>query len=345
MSKEPLVDQRIEQLIDANLDRGREGLRVIEEWCRFGLKNKELLVKLRDWRHQLGLNHQDSYKKARSPLSDPGIGLTHPSQEKRLAPLQVVAANCSRVQEAMRVLEEFTRTSNPLLSKVASDIRYGIYEVELKIFSCSDKEKRYKKLAKCKLCLITSPSQNLLETIEKGLNSGVRMVQYRTKEADDLTKLSEARRLIKLCRKHDALFIVNDRVDIALAVGADGVHLGQNDIPIQFARQLLGNEKLIGLSTHSLKELQLAEEAGCDYLGVGPVNKSQTKPGLNSQGIDVIREASSRAHLPWFAIGGINTTNIQELVTVGAKRIAVCAAIMTADDPSRATLELLEALQ
>ncbi len=345
MSEKPFLDQRIEQLIDANLDRGREGLRVIEEWCRFGQNNKELIIKIKGWRHQLGLHHHDCYKNARFSIPDPGIGLSHPSQIERSAPLQVVSANCARVQEAMRVIEEFSRRSNPSLSKIASEIRYGVYEVELQIIRTSNKEKRINLIEKCSLCLITSPSKSLNTTVEKALKAGLKMVQYRTKSSDDLTNLSEANELSRLCKIYDSLFIVNDRIDIALAVDADGVHLGQKDIPVQIARKILGSEKLIGSSIHCLKELRLAEENGCDYVGAGPVNKTQTKPNLEAKGIKYLSETCNSTYLPWFAIGGINNTNLQELISAGTKRVAVCTAIMNAKDPSRNTIELLEAFQ
>ena len=118
------------------------------------------------------------------------------------------------------------------------------------------------------MCLITDPKPELTKTIEKALNAGIRMVQYRCKNGTDLEKFAEAKELASLCKAHEALFIINDRLDLALAVNADGIHLGQNDFSTQTARSLLGSEKLIGRSTHSLKQLKKAELEGCDYLGV-----------------------------------------------------------------------------
>ena len=126
-----LSDPQVDRLIDANLDRAREGLRVVEDWCRFGLERDDLVITLKDWRQRLGRLHRDQYKQARSTATDGGAGLEHPAQLDRHSPRQVVAANCARVQEALRVLEEFTRGGDPLLASESAAIRYGLYDLEV----------------------------------------------------------------------------------------------------------------------------------------------------------------------------------------------------------------------
>ncbi len=345
MSIPPIEDKRVGQLIDANLDRAREGLRVVEEWCRFALEDKELVITLKDWRQQLGKHHLYQYKQCRALSKDQGIGLKHPLQDIRELPEEVITANCARVQEALRVLEEFTYKVNQNLAACSKEIRYGLYELELTILKTSLKSKRLQKLISCNLYLITSPKENITEIVEAALLSGVGIIQYRCKEGTDLERLTEAKNLSFICKKYQALFIINDRIDIALAVDADGVHLGQDDLPTSVARKLIGEELLIGKSTHSIEQLKQAASEGCDYLGLGPINSTQTKPGSNPIGLELLLEASNTIKLPWFAIGGINTSTISSILSSGASRVAVVGAIMNANDPSKATLKLLENFQ
>lgn len=341
----PIAALRVVQLIDANLDRAREGLRVVEDWCRFGLDRQDLVITLKDWRQQLGRHHLDSYKQARCTLTDQGLGLKHPAQQDRKAPSQIVSANCARVQEALRVLEEFARLPDPELATTAAAIRYGLYDLEVTLLKASDGANRRQQLHDCHLYLITSPTTDLVGTVNAGLEAGIGMVQYRRKDGSDLERLTEAKELAALCRKHGVLFIVNDRIDLAMAVDADGVHLGQDDLPTDVARSLIGHDRLLGRSTHCLEQLQKAEQEGCDYLGVGPINATATKPDREPVGITYVKEASKATQLPWFAIGGIDVSNLDAVREAGAQRVAVVRAIMSAADPRAASRELLEILK
>lgn len=335
----------MDQLIDANLDRAREGLRVIEEWCRFGLDRVDLVKELKNCRQLLGSHHLRKYKKSRSTETDQGLGLTHPSQKNRKESLQIVEANCARVQEALRVLEEFCRNSDEALAQTASQIRYRLYDLEVIILSESLKRQIHSKLFSSNLCLITSASPNLIEIAKGSLQAGLPMIQYRDKESTDAQRFHLAKELASLCRKHEALFIINDRIDLALAVEADGVHLGQEDLPTDIARNLLGTQSIVGRSTNCLRQLEIAESENCDYVGLGPINSTKTKPELKAIGVQYVQEASLASHLPCFAIGGINLSKIAELKQAGANRIAVSEAIMKAKDPSLATSKLLDAIQ
>ena len=130
MAGEMSLDQRVARLIDANLDRAREGLRVVEDWCRFGLERDDLVISLKDWRQRLGQLHRDRYKQARSTATDPAAGLDHPAQLDRHSPRHVVAANCARGQDALRVMEEYGRCSDPPLAAASAAIRYGLYDLK-----------------------------------------------------------------------------------------------------------------------------------------------------------------------------------------------------------------------
>ena len=340
----PLRDLRVARLIDANLDRAREGLRVVEDWCRFGLDRQDLVVTLKDWRQQLGALHHDSYKQARSTATDTGAGLSHPAQQQRTETQAVVAANCARVQEALRVLEEFARETHAELAHSAASIRYGLYDLEMTIQRAGRRQQRLSQLQTSHLYLITSPVEGLVQQVDAALQAGVTLVQYRAKEGHDRTRLEEARALAALCRRHQALFIVNDRIDLALLVDADGVHLGQDDLPTSEARSLIGAERLLGRSTHQLDQLLRAQQEGCDYVGVGPVFATATKPDRSARGLDWVREASRHATIPWYAIGGIDAARIAPVREAGATRVAVVRAIMEATDPLAASRELLATL-
>jgi thiamine-phosphate pyrophosphorylase len=176
------------------------------------------------------------------------------------------------------------------------------------------------------------------------IDAGVDVVQLRMKDAEATQVLETADRFARVCRDHDVPFIVNDRPDIAFAVPADGVHLGQDDLPPRIAREIVGPEMVIGRSTHSEADIEraIAEHAeGCaDYIAVGPINETPTKPGRPAVGLGLIEHAAATVDFPWFAIGGIDETNVARVVKAGATRIVVVRAITQADDPADAAKRL-----
>lgn len=170
------------------------------------------------------------------------------------------------------------------------------------------------------------------------------IVQLRMKAADDDAILARARRFASLCAEHGALLILNDRPDLVGPAGADGVHVGQDDLPVARAREIVGPGALIGLSTHSSQQVDGAAHAGVDYIGVGPVHETPTKPGRPAVGLELVRYAASRARVPFFAIGGIGTANIDAVRGAGARRVAVVRALTEATEPERVARELRAAL-
>ena len=344
------------RLLDANLDRAREGLRVLEDWCRFALDRPDLVARTKDLRQRLGRQHHERFKLARHSASDPAAGMAHPAQLERHDAMAVLAANGARVQEALRVLEEFGREEASELASEAAAIRYLVYDLEVDLIQASRLGPgRRELLRRCHLYLVTSPVADLEAVVAAALAAGVRLVQYRAKEPgapgpataaplDDQQRLQQARRLKSLCAQAGALFLVNDRIDIALAVEADGVHLGQGDLPPAVARRLLGPERLIGRSTHRLEQLQQAVSDGCDYVGVGPVNATPTKPGREPVGLASVTQATATSPIPCFAIGGIDSSNLAAVRAAGGDRVAVVRAITEAPDPAAATAALLAGL-
>lgn len=176
------------------------------------------------------------------------------------------------------------------------------------------------------------------------LRGGVDIVQLRMKNASDEEIVAAGRRFARACAAHGALFILNDRPDLVVAAGADGVHLGQDDTPPAEARAVVGPQRLLGLSTHSPEQLQAAMRGPLDYVAVGPVNETPTKPGRPAVGIELVRYAAAHAGVPFFAIGGINRANVQTVREAGGERIAVVRALTEASDPEVAARELREVL-
>ena len=232
-------DLRIYQIIDANLDRAREGLRVLEDWARFGLGKNDYVKRIKNFRQILGKNHLEIYKETRNYIEDRSKGLTHVEQFNRKIPAQIISSNAARVQEALRVIEEFSRLHNHELSKIASEIRYEIYTLEIDLLISSKCKRSEEILKENDLYVITDQKENLLETIEAILSVGVKIIQHRFKKGTDKENLQEAIQIKNLCNRYNALFIINDRVDIALASNADGIHLGQDDLDLKNAKKII----------------------------------------------------------------------------------------------------------
>ncbi|MEH1903172.1 MAG: thiamine phosphate synthase [Nostoc sp.] len=334
------IQQVVYRILDANLDRAREGLRIIEEWCRFGLNNAQLALECKRLRQEVAQWHTSELRAARDTPGDPGTELTHPQEEERASIKSVLQANFCRIEEALRVLEEYSKLYHPSMAKACKQMRYQVYTLESSLMGYQ----RHQLLWRSRLYFVTSPSETLLNTVEAALKGGLTLLQYRDKTADDSLRLEQARKIRQLCHIYGTLFIVNDRVDLALAVNADGVHLGQQDMPIAVARQLLGSQRLIGLSTTNKDEMQGAIAEGVDYIGVGPVYETPTKVGKAATGLEYVSYAAKNCPIPWFAIGGIDANNINDVIDAGAERVAVVRSLMQAEQPTLVTQYFLSQL-
>jgi thiamine-phosphate pyrophosphorylase len=199
---------------------------------------------------------------------------------------------------------------------------------------------RRERLADARLYLVCDERSE--EFLRAALRGGVDVVQLRMKQARDEEILAAARRFAPVCAAHGALFVLNDRPDLAADADADGVHVGQEDLSVAQARELVGPDRLVGLSTHSPAQVDGA--AGADYIGVGPVHATPTKPGRAAVGLGLIRYAKDHARIPFFAIGGIDPENIAAVRNAGAERVAVVRALTEARNPERAARDLRAAL-
>ncbi|MFR9801499.1 thiamine phosphate synthase [Pseudonocardia sp. RS010] len=215
-----------------------------------------------------------------------------------------------------------------------------------------DRETLLTRLADARLYLCTDARRDrgdLAEFADAALAGGVDVLQLRDKPSPAHAEPMEAKQelqalevLAEACATHDALLAVNDRADIALAAGADVLHLGQDDLPVEWARRVAGAEIVVGRSSHSAEEtLRAADEPGVDYFCVGPCWPTPTKPGRPAPGLDLVRRVAGRAPArPWFAIGGIDGDNLDEVLAAGATRIVVVRAITEAEDPEAAARAL-----
>ena len=213
---------------------------------------------------------------------------------------------------------------------------------------------RIDRLAAARLYLVcdsTPGERELSELLPAAIAGGVDIVQLRDKRLDDEQLLTAAHGARELCKRYGALFIVNDRPLIAHECGADGVHVGQDDMPVAQVRELVGPDLLIGLSTHATAEIDAVSAADTgpadtcpDYIGVGPVHATPTKLGRPAVGVELVRYAAAHASVPWFAIGGLNAHNVREVLAAGARRMCVLRAIANAANPERAAHELRKAL-
>ncbi len=195
------------------------------------------------------------------------------------------------------------------------------------------------------LVIEAEPHGGTAETLlEPALSAGVDLVQLREKGADDARVVAAGQEFRRICDRHGALLMVNDRPDLAVACGADGVHVGQEDAGVEEARRQVGHDAIVGLSTHSPTQLDAAAGSSCDYVAVGPVHATATKPEVPAVGLDLVRHAARHAPRPFFAIGGIDLENVEDVVDAGARRVAVVRAIRDAREPAAAVRGLRAAV-
>jgi thiamine-phosphate pyrophosphorylase len=334
----------IARIIDSNINRASEAARVLEDYARFALNDagmsrncKHIRHKLRELPTQLGVTRLAG----RDVVNDVGTAITTPSEYRRADANEVVTANARRLQESLRTLEEYSKTINASVAKSIEAMRYESYVVESALGTIRAGQDR---LLDVKLywlftgsaCRI-SPERAVHEAVE----GGVRMIQLREKSLSDEKLLAHARDMRKWTREAGVLFIVNDRPDIARLVDADGVHLGQDDLPPSAARSILGSKAIIGVSTHNIEQVRSAVCNGANYIGVGPTFPSSTKEFAEFAGLDFVRQVEEETALPAFVLGGVTADNLAQVVAASGRRIAVSAAISTSEYPREAARKLL----
>lgn len=347
MSASP-VDARVVRLLDASLNRASEGARVAEDYCRFVLGDGHLARLAKELRHGIaaaGAAVPASDRAAcRDTRGDVGTTISTPSEGRRDDAPAVCLANLHRLEEALRSLEEYGKTIEPALGARFERLRYGAYTLAKAIGVA---ERATARLAgACVYALVDggdSPAA-FAERLEALGDAGVDVAQLRDKRLADRELVEHARLLATICRRYGVISIVNDRADVAVAAGADGVHVGQEELSVADARAVVGPRRLVGVSTHSLDQARTAVLAGADYLGVGPTFLSGTKAFDTFPGLDLVRAVAAEIALPAFAIGGITPANAGEVAAAGLGRVAVSGALAVGN-PSATVQSLRAALQ
>ena len=283
----------IYRIIDANINRSSEALRVLEDWARYSKDDKEISEKLKKIRHSLNnmLSSCPNFVMSRESVYDVGRELENNSKRKSVR--DIIRANCKRLEESFRVLSEYGQLANIDVKSLENN-RYEIYTIEKELL----KNERILRLYNATLYLVTNKSNfksdiDFLKVIEKSIEGGIDIIQLREKDESETKILSLAKEIKKIISGTDVLFLINDRVDLALAADADGVHLGQDDLSVIEARKITREGFIIGLSTHSMEQGKNAVRAYgntplADYLGVGPVFPTPTKPDYKPAGLEYV---------------------------------------------------------
>ena len=332
------------RLLDANANRAREALRVLEDYARFVLDDAELCGSLKAIRHDLVTPLRDVLADAllhRDTPGDVGTRISTPGEANRADLAHVVTAAGKRLGEALRTIEESLKVIAPPHAREVESLRYRFYGLEQAIQRML--RPGAARFADVRLYVLITESCCRLpweRVAEAALQGGADCLQLREKDLESGELLRRAVRLRDLCRRHDALLIVNDRPDVAILSGADGVHVGQGDLPVRDVRKLVGREVLVGVSTHDLEQARQAVRGGADYIGVGPVFRSPTKPRDILPGLDYARQVAREVKLPAVAIAGITAENVDEVVSTGVRAVAVTSAVTQADDPRKAAERL-----
>jgi len=340
---------RVLRVLDAAVNRGREGLRVVEDYSRFVLDDRHLTDQLKRLRHELaalvGRIALGDRLAARETQADVGTSLWTDAEHRREDAAGVLAANFTRLQESLRSLEEFGKLIDPSLAGEFETLRYRSYTLQRAV---QITEASGNRLADARLYVLIDGRKTAEEFEELAstlVEAGVDVLQLRDKWLDDRQLYGRARLLRQITRRGRTLFVMNDRPDIAALVHADGVHVGQEELSVKDARTIVGPEALVGVSTHSIEEARRAVLDGANYIGVGPTFASETKEFDQLPGLPLLRAVAEEIRLPAFAIGGITPKNLPQVLAAGFTRIAVSRAVTAAADPAVAARTLSACLQ
>ena len=336
------------RIIDANFNRAREAFRVMEDYCRFALNSGVLSKRAKDLRHRLssavsGLDEARLLSSRDTP-GDVGIGQTTESTIGRTNLKDAFTAAGKRLPEALRVISEAIRPDERTIAEQIEQIRYAGYTLEKDIALFADTQGRFSKVRLYVIISSNLPS-DVFALAEKCIAGGADCIQLRAKGIEADKHFAIASEFVRICKEKGVLSIINDRVDIAVTTGADGVHLGQHDLPLEEARKIQITPLILGKSTHSLGEITGAIAEMPTYVSLGPVFTTPTKPGLKAVGLDYIKQALpilSDTGVNHVAIGGITADNIESVLRAGAKTIAVCSAVANVPDPTGACKKLKE---
>jgi thiamine-phosphate pyrophosphorylase len=342
------LSQQSLRIVDANLNRIGESLRLLEDIARLILNDAIMSKYLKEMRHDIediDFPLKQQLLQSRQADSDVGAEIKVRQQFEQRDFQSTIIANSRRIEQSMRVIEELAKTADSgLEADRFEEARFEIYTVEKELVSRllrKDKADRIKGL----YAIIDTDSlkgRRHSDITKEVLEGGARIIQLRDKNTAKKDLLSIAVELKKLCNEYSALFIVNDYIDIAIASDADGVHIGQDDIPVSAARKLMPIDKIIGCSVSTAEEAVSAQEEGADYIGAAAIYPTGTKTDVNVIGLEGLRSIKEKTTVPVVGLGGINYDNISEVICCGADSIALISAILGARSPNEATRQIIK---
>jgi thiamine-phosphate pyrophosphorylase len=335
--------------IDAAANRADEGLRVVEDYLRFILDDRHLTNECKAIRHgmadALTVFSTSDRQAARDTRGDVGTDISLPSEQTRTDTAAVAQASLKRVQQALRSLEEFSKAIAPAAAAARLEqLRYRSYTLERAVGITIDALARVGNV-RLYVLIDAGPSiESFRRLVESLVAAEVGAIQLRDKRLPDRLLLERARLLAETTGETHTLCIMNDRPDLAVLCGADGVHVGQEELTVKDARRILGPRGLVGVSTHSLEQARAAVLDGASYIGVGPTFPSGTKHFADFPGTELLKAVAAEVRLPAFAIGGVTLENVSEVLATGISRVAVAGAIVGAVDPAAAAHAFRQAL-
>ena len=340
----PTSDPIALRIIDANLNRAREALRVMEEYARFGLDDAELSAALKEARHALVAGVPQAVARRlllhRATAADVGREIRTDAEFVRSGAVHVVQAAAKRLAEALRAIEEYGKTIDVAFAGSMERLRYRAYELEQRLLLTVRAVERFGGVRLYVLVTESLCGRAWLDTAEAALRGGADCLQLREKQLSDKELVKRAAQLSDLCHRYDAICVVNDRPDIATVTGADGVHLGQDDMSVASARRVLASTALVGRSTHTVDQVRLAAEECPDYIAVGPMFDTPTKPQDRIAGPATLAMAQACTALPLVAVGGIDADNAGTVLTAAECCLCVCTAVIAQPDAERAARRL-----
>jgi thiamine-phosphate pyrophosphorylase len=314
------------RIIDVNLNRLDESLKMIEDVARFYFADRDLLSRTRrirrcflDLKRSLPM---EAVIGARQSHLDPGRKAAFDSKERKNITATIIS-NLSRAKEAARTLEEALKTFDVRLSNRMKEIRFLTYDLERDMVVRL--EKKFDPYLHAIIDEQYLPSHNIERVVKTLANNGATMIQIRITSLSDRDFLGIAGKIGNAIGKTDVKFIINNRPDIALACNAHGVHLGQDDMPPASARRIMGDMAIIGVSAHNLREAKKAEKDGADYLGVGAIYPTVTKTDARVCGLQILKAICREVKIPVIGIGGVNDKNYRSVIRAGAAGIAVAS--------------------
>ncbi|MBN1693265.1 MAG: thiamine phosphate synthase [Dehalococcoidales bacterium] len=335
------------RIIDANINRLGEGLRVLEEFARMTLNDAVLTQKLKDMRHQMVVTNTGLYNqlvKSRDAAGDIGSDMEVSSESNKREPQGIIAANAKRAQESLRVLEEMAKIpALDLDSERYRKSRFELYTIEKELVARVSRKDKLESLKGVYVIIDAAwlKERKTSDIARQAIMGGAGVIQLRCKECSHREFLKMAGDIQEVCREKGVLFIVNDSLEIAMAVKADGLHAGQEDMPAGELKKLLPIDMILGYSARTVEEAREAFKEGADYLGVGAMFATATKESAEVVGPERVSRIKKVVDLPVVAIGGINKGNIKEVMKAGAEAAAVISAVMGEDDIEKATRELV----